>query len=301
MKVVDFKVESIIAKPDVIIPPGVRLIGAEKMWPLTKGQGVVIAIIDTGIDLEHPDLKLNLIGGRNFVPGEDPNNIQCSHPHGVHVAGTICANGRIMGVAPHAKYLVLKVFGKDGNGSNKTIADAFRYAVNWRGPHGERVDIINASLGGPSDDWQLHEALKYAVLNNILCCCAAGNEGDSNVSSYEIGYPAMYQEALSIGAIDFNGKVAMFSNSNPEVDIAAPGDKILSCYPGGAYAELSGTSMATPHVAGMAALYISKFKMRFGRKPTENELYILLKSLTMDIDQVGIDANTGAGLVQPWL
>ena len=301
MKLANFKVLGISDSVSATIPPGIKLIGADQMWKTTKGDGLIAAIIDTGIDINHPDLKQNIIDGISFVPGQKPDYFIDENGHGTHVAGTICANGKILGAAPNAKILVVKVFGADGESSNDCIARGFKYAADWRGPNGETVDVINASLGGPQPDKQLEDAIKYCVNKGILCCCAAGNEGDGVMNTFEYSYPAMYSDACSIGAIDFNLKAAKFTNANNEVDVSAPGYSIVSTYMGSKYAELSGTSMATPHVTGMALLYIGKFMIRFGRKPLENELFTLLKALTRDIEEAGIDPDTGAGLIQQWI
>lgn len=302
MKIADYKVLNIMPTTSATIPPGVKLIGADQMWDFTKrGLNTVVAIIDTGIDINHPDLKQNILAGMSFVPGQKPDQFYDENGHGTHVAGTICANGKLLGAAPMTKMLVLKVFGPSGESDDNTIARAFKYAANWRGPHGEKVNVINASLGGPQPNTVLEDALKYCVSKDILCCCAAGNEGDGNSKTFEYSYPAMYYDAFSIGAIDFKFMTTNFSNTNNEVDVSAPGSNIISTYLNGQYAELSGTSMATPHVAGLSLLYIAKFMNRFGRRPTETELYILVKALSKDIGIPGLDPDSGAGVVQQWL
>ena len=111
----------------------------------------------------------------------------------------------------------------------------------------------------------------------------------------------MYPDVVSVGAVDFSSQVAKFSNTNNEVDLAAPGDHIWSTLPDGKYGALSGTSMACPHVAGMAALYIEKYGRRFNKRPSEEELYLILKVMAKDIGALGIEADTGAGLVSAWL
>ena len=284
------------------VPKGVAQIGAKRLWNESKGEGSVIAVLDTGIDRNHPDLKNNIIGGYNFTTdyNGDKLNYQDNHYHGTHVAGTIAAghDGQgVMGVAPKAKILALKVLTSTGSGNLDWVAQAVRYAIAWRGPSGEKVNVINMSLGAPSYHSGMHSAIKEAVAAGIAVIVAAGNEGDGLGTTDEISYPAYLPEVISVGAVDFHRNVTNFSNTNREIDVCSNGNDILSAYPGGRYAILNGTSMACPHVAGFAALLRGKFKNRFGRFPTEPELYTLLKFSTIDIGEVGIDAQSGAGYI----
>lgn len=282
------------------IPRGVAQMGARRLWKETKGEGTVIAVLDSGVDINHPDLKENIIGGYNFTTdyGGDTSNFMDNHYHGTHVAGIIASKHNkygIVGMAPEAKILALKVLTGQGSGSATWLANAIRYAISWRGPKGEKVNVINISLGTPNYNSNLHSAVKEAVANDIAVVVACGNDGDGDGTTNEISYPAYFQEVISVGAVDFCRNVTLFSNSNPEVDVCANGQDILSTYPGNKYAILNGTSMACPHVAGMCALFRGKFKNRFGRYPTEPELYQLIKFHTIDIGEAGIDAQSGAG------
>lgn len=284
------------------VPRGVAQIGAKRLWNETKGEGTVIAVIDSGIDRNHFDLQENIIGGYNFTTdyNGDTTNYQDNHYHGTHVAGIIAGShdGQgIIGVAPKAKILALKVLRGDGKGSANWTAEAIRYAINWRGPKGEKVNVINMSLGTKSYHSGMHSAIKEAVANDIAVVVAAGNEGDGDSNTFEYSYPAMLPEVITVGAVDFHRNVTYFSNTNPEVDVCSNGQDIISTYPGNRYAILNGTSMACPHVAGLCALFRGKFKNRFGRYPTEPELYHLIKFHTIDIGEVGIDASSGAGYV----
>lgn len=299
IRLLDHVIESITeAQADSFLPEGVAMIAAPRVWKDTKGAGEVVAVLDTGCDIDHPDLAGRIVGGRNFTPDYgDPSNYRDNHYHGTHVAGTIAANGKIMGVAPEAKLLIGKVLTGEGSGDTSWIAQAIRWATSWRGPAGERVTCINMSLGGPGDDPDMHKAIREAIRQGILVVVAAGNEGDGNRFTPETSYPAVYPEVTCVGAVDVKGGIARFSNSNPEVDVAAPGVEVYSLYPGGRYATLSGTSMATPHVSGFAALTNARHRLRLGRPLTEPELYALVKYQTVDVDAAGIDADTGAGLV----
>lgn len=271
------------------IPEGIALIEAPEEWETAAyGEGVVIAVLDTGCQTDHPDLACNIVGGRNFTTdyGGDRECYEDNHYHGTHVAGTVAAayNGQgVVGAAPKASLLILKVLTGEGSGDYQWIIDAIEYALAWRGPRGERVRIITMSLGGPDDASALHEAIIKAVQSQVCVVVAAGNEGDSNPDTPELSYPGSYNEVIQVGAVDFEGRLAPFSNTNNQVDVVAPGVKIVSTYPGSKYGVLSGTSMATPHVAGALALIHNRCEQEFGRPLTEGELYAQLCKRTIPL------------------
>lgn len=286
MKLIPFTVQELV-KESSVVPDGVQMMGVPFMWEQGyQGHDVVVAILDTGCEKEHPDLKERIIDGRNFTTEfRDIFNYADTNGHGTHVAGTIAADGNsgLFGVAPMAKLLICKVLDGDGSGSYEGIINGINYAVNWRGPNGERVRIINMSLGGAEDVPELHEAVKDAVDAGILVVCAAGNEGDANEDTSEYAYPGAYNEVIEIGAVDSRKVLAPFSNNNAELDAVAPGVDILSAFPGSQYARMSGTSMASPHAAGALALLTVKAEKEFGRGLSEAELYAQLIKNTEDI------------------
>lgn len=261
------------------VPPGIRMIQAPSIWRKgIKGENVVVAVLDTGCQIDHPDLQQQIIGGYNFTNDYkgDPDNFSDNNGHGTHVCGTIAAaenDTGVAGVAPKAKLLVLKVLTGSGVGEIKHIVSALKYAVSWTGPQGEKVRVISMSLGGPDDDPALHSAIRDAVKNNILVVCAAGNEGDGNSSTQEYSYPGAYQEVVEVGSVNYLQLPSRFSNTNSEVDLVAPGEQIISTYPHNQYASLSGTSMAAPHVSGALALLIEKYEKKRKRRLTERELF----------------------------
>jgi major intracellular serine protease len=264
------------------VPKGVDMIQAPKVWEKTKGKGVTIAILDTGCDMTHPDLKERVIGGRNFT--RDDKGIKEVYRdyngHGTHVAGTMAATINqkgVVGVAPEANLLIVKVLDRNGSGQYAWIINGIYYAIE------QKVDIISMSLGGPEDVPELHEAIQKAVENNILVVCAAGNEGDGQDSTDEFGYPGSYNEVISVGAINLERQISDFTNSNNEVDLVAPGENILSTYLRGKYAKLSGTSMATPHVSGALALLKALTFESFERELTEPEIYAQLIKRTVPL------------------
>ncbi|MFD0828845.1 S8 family peptidase [Neobacillus sp. M.A.Huq-85] len=265
------------------IPKGVELIQAPEMWEQSTGKGITVAILDTGCDTDHPDLQNRIIGGRNFTQddGGNPAIYEDYNGHGTHVAGTIAAtinNTGVAGVAPEANLLILKVLGKDGSGQYDWIINAIHYAIE------QKVDIISMSLGGPTDVKELHDAIKEAVLSHqILVVCAVGNEGDGDSSTDEFAFPGSYNEVISVGAVDLNRHSSYFTNSNNEVDLVAPGEKITSTFLNGTYATLSGTSMATPHISGALALLKDLSSKQFERVLTEPELYAQLIKRTVPL------------------
>lgn len=289
VKISDFNIEikgnnelnNYILTQQGYVPSNINLISAPLLWNQGyTGKNVKIAVIDTGCCTTHPDLKDNIIGGRNFTSEDngDPNKYEDGNSHGTHCCGVIAGNGHILGVAPNAKLLVLKALGSSGNGNLESIVNAMNYAID------QKVDIISMSLGCTIDVTELQQAVKRAVANNIIVVAACGNSGDGNSETIERDYPSSYPEVVSVGAIDNTRKCAVFSNSNIYVDLVAPGVKIVSTGLNNGYITLSGTSMACPHVAGALALLIEKTTKEFGRKLDECELYAQLIKNTLDLN-----------------
>jgi major intracellular serine protease len=296
-KLPSFKVESLTVNPQEI-PWGVQMVNAPEVWDITKGKGIVVAILDTGIANDHPDLQGRVIAGRNFTVDNnaDPNNFYDNNGHGTHVAGTIAAianNHGVVGVAPEVSLLIGKVLGGDGSGSDLNIVNAIHWATDWRGPNGEHARVISMSLGGPDDVPELHEAVQYAVSRGVVVVAASGNDGDGDVSTSELNYPGAYPEVVEVGAIDNQKQLASFSDTNPQVDVVAPGVNIPSTVPGG-WAMMSGTSMATPHVSGCVAMLIA-LNETAEHQLTEPEIFELLQKSSVNI---GISSNgEGNGLI----
>ena len=267
-----------IKTQDNYIPTGVNMINAPLMWNKGyTGDGVKVAILDSGC-IQHPDLINNIIGGKNFTTEGSETDYNDLNGHGTHVAGIIAGNGKVMGVAPNAKLLILKVLDKTGNGNCQGLYDAINYAIE------QKVDIINMSLGISINVNEIHTMLKKAVDNNICVVCACGNEGDGKAFTDEYSYPAGYNEAISVGAID-NARVnAVFTNSNKEVDLVAHGVNVVSTHLNYGYRSMSGTSQATPHVTGALALLKEYYRKTFEKEPTEVELYAQLIKRTVELN-----------------
>ena len=266
------------------IPPNIAMINPFSLWQQGyTGKDVKVAIIDSGYS-KHSDLDMNIIGGRTFTKEDNgnPNIYNDYNGHSTHICGVICANGHIKGIAPNSKLLILKVLEGNGNGNLESVYNAINYAID------QKVNIMNVSLGCPSDVTELHNAIKRAVNNNIIVCCAIGNSGDNNANTNEIDYPAYYPEVVSVGAIDNSRISATFSNSNIFCDIVAPGVNIVSTHLNNGYIGLDGTSMSTPHVVGAIALLIERFRKVYNREPSYMEIYAQLIKNTIDL---GIDAK----------
>ncbi|SHF12916.1 S8 family peptidase [Desulforamulus putei] len=266
-----------------LIPWGVHYIGAHVCWPETRGQGVKVAVIDSGIDGSHPNLGGNLKGGINLVvPGASYYD---DNGHGTHVAGIIAAAniGRgIVGVAPEAELYAVKVLDQWGEG---TILNAIN-ALDWCLKN--RIHVANMSFGTDKYSSALEEAVRAAHRRGLLIVAAAGNDGGPNT----VDYPSVFDETISVAVVDSRGKLASFSSSGPEVDLLAPGSDIVSTYLWGSYVRLSGSSMATAHITGAAALLKAKY-------PEEDANQLRRRLLSGAQKAKGIDKNlTGAGIVR---
>jgi subtilisin family serine protease len=228
---------------------GISKIQAPAAWNIATGNGAGVCVADTGIDKSHEDLAY--VAGMNFTGGGPFSNPQNSsygdgNGHGTHVAGTIAALDNsvgVIGVAPDAHLYVAKVLDDNGSGWISQIVNGLRWCADQPGVH-----VINMSFGG-GDSTTLSDAIKYAANAGVVLIAASGNSGAS-----QPGFPARYDEVIAVGAANDSDQIASFSNRGEEVN--APGVGVLSTVPGG-YATYSGTSMASPHAAGVAALIIS--------------------------------------------
>lgn len=257
-------------------------IETEKGWTTSKGDdGVIIAVLDTGVQTNHPDLQGKLADGMNIVneqaaPEDDVG-------HGTHVSGIIGAsvnNGEgVAGVSWFNKIMPVKVLDSSGAGSTYAVAQGIIWAVD----HGAKV--INMSLGNYAEADFLHDAIKYAYERDVVLIAASGNDNTERP-----GYPAAYPEVFAVAATNNNKEKASFSNYGDYIDVAAPGDSIASTYPGSQYAALSGTSMASPHVAALAGLIRS-----VNPELTNEEVMEIMRVTAQDLGTEGKDKYFGYG------
>lgn len=282
---------------------GLKKIEAGSAWDTNAGDGVLVAVVDTGVDVSHPDLQPNLWKspsgdyGYNFVEVGQP--MKDGHGHGTHVSGTVAAVGNnqlgVVGVAWRSKVMAVRALDDNGSGSLEDIASGVRFAAD----HGAQV--INMSLGGPSS-MAMTEAVQYAYQLGVVIVVAAGNsQADAMTTS-----PANLPECITVAAYDSKDQQAFFSNFGPKIDVAAPGVDILSTIPntstlgdlypgqivGDHYMRLQGTSMASPHVAGAAALIVSQHPAY-----THEQVRAVLRASADDVDAPGYDLNSGYGRI----
>ena len=225
-----------------------QLLSVPSVWDKTQGNGVTVAVLDTGVDPDHPDLR----GAISKMADFTGDGIEDKSGHGTHCAGVIGARLNrvgLVGVAPKCNLIIGKVLGNSGSGTYDWISDGVDWAVD------QGADIISMSLGGPGSSPRLFTSIHNALAKGKVVVCAAGNSG--SIFSNTIGYPGKFGGVITVAAHDVHGRISGFSSRGGEVDFAGPGEAITSAYSEGRYATLSGTSMATPFVAGICALVMS--------------------------------------------
>ncbi|MBI2626123.1 MAG: S8 family peptidase [Candidatus Nealsonbacteria bacterium] len=280
-------------QPAEVLEWGVDRIDADLAWASSRGFGVNVAIIDTGIDKDHADLVGNLKGGVNFVsksPAKpaDPNKWDDDNGHGTHVAGIVAAVDNeigVIGTAPEAYLWAVKVLDRNGSGYISDVIDGINWAVN----NGMRV--VNMSLGTASDIQALHDAVDAAYNAGLVLVAAAGNSGDGNGTTNEVIYPAKYSSVIAVAATASDDSTPYWSSEGEEVELAAPGVDIRSTWNDGLYNTISGTSMATPHVAGTVALMLKDSVL------SPAEVRAALQAAADDLGAPGRDNFYGYGLV----
>jgi subtilisin len=268
------------------IPWGIDRVKAPQAWNISRGKGIKVAVVDTGIDYTHPDISPNYRGGISFVPTEtDPKDY---NRHGTHVAGTIAAadNGTgVIGIAPSAYLYAVKVLSSGGSGNWSWLIAAIAWCVRT-GMH-----VLNMSLGAEAAPEAVGTMCDYAWKNGLILVAAAGNTG------HDVGFPAKYPSVIAVSAIDSLDVIAPFSSRGPKVELCAPGVNIMSTIPGPTYGNLSGTSMASPHVAGGAALALSTHRWAPSGMAHNVAIRRLLAATTDNLGSPGRDPLFGFGRI----
>ena len=273
---------------------------AETTHAKTRGSGVTVAVVDTGVKSSHSDLSNRVLSGTDYVaPGTSAND---ENGHGTHVAGIIAAvhnNSRgIAGFAPSAKILPVRVLDRNGSGTSANVAKGIIYAAD-RG-----AKVINLSLGSNQSSTAMQSAISYAIGKNVLVVAAAGNSGCGLLGlGAPTEYPASYSGVVGVGAVTQSISRSSFSSCGSWVDVVAPGSSIIStmiqnsvglgCSSSANYCTLSGTSFSTPYVAAAGALAIAH------RGWSQSTVASRLQSTATDLSPAGKDKYTGAGFINP--
>ncbi len=278
---------------------GLRAVGIDPSYRTATGKGSVVAVLDTGVQLGHPDLKGRIADERSFVTGQRVDDL---NGHGTHCAGTIASapvfavsGGVRYGVAPECRLLIGKVLSNEGFGSDVDILAG----ITWAADNGAHV--ISLSLGSARQRGEPFSAPYEYVARHLLdrnpgtlLVAAAGNESDRPYFVETVGNPAACPSVLAVGAVDEYGDVAVFSCADDDhvgiLDVVGPGVDVISSVPGGR-ASYSGTSMATPHAAGVAALW----REYFGVDTTARDLRSVLRNAAW---KFGPSTDHGRGLIQ---
>lgn len=274
-------------QPPQQTPWGISKINADDVWTTNRGQGIDVAVLDTGIDGSHSDLKANVKGGINFVSLRKQTNWADDNGHGTHVSGTIAAANNtvgVVGVAPEANLYAVKVLDRSGSGSISSIISG----IDWAVANG--MEVINMSLGTSSDIQAFHDAVDRAAAAGVVIVAAAGNSGDASSATNNVEYPARYSSVIAVAATDSSNVRSYFSSDGPEVAVSAPGVSITSTTKGGGYGVMSGTSMASPHVAGLVSVMLSA-------NIPASQIRAQLIATADDLGAVGFDTFYGNGLV----
>ncbi|MGH3457446.1 S8 family serine peptidase [Aeromicrobium sp.] len=264
----------------------------------TKGGGIKVAVVDTGVKSSHSDLSGNVLSGRDFVtPGTPANDL---NGHGTHVAGIIAAlannNRGIAGLAPRAKILPVRVLDRNGSGSSADVAKGIIYAAD------QGAKVINLSLGSSSSSTAMQSAVSYAISKNRLVVAAGGNRGCGLLGA-PTEYPAAYSGVVGVGAVSKSISRSSYSSCGSWIDVVAPGDGIIStminnsvglgCSSSANYCKISGTSFASGYVSAAGALAIAE--RGWGQATVARRL----ESTAQDLEASGKDRNTGSGFINP--
>ncbi|MDZ4655649.1 MAG: S8 family peptidase [Coriobacteriia bacterium] len=279
--------------PTQSLPWGIDRINADEAWAITTGDPVKVAIVDTGIDTTHPDLAANVMGGMSAV--NYTRKYTDDNGHGTHVAGIVAALDNsigVVGVGPDIDLYAVKVLNRKGSGYISDIIEGLDWCQS------AEMDVVNMSLGTGVYLQSFHDAVNSLYESGVVVVAAAGNDGNDSA----VNYPAAFPEVIAVGATTQTDTLAYFTCTGPEVELSAPGSNIYSTYKNGGYATLSGTSMASPHVTGAAALVLTRpideSEDDGDRKWDPAEVRARLRAKAEDLGIAGRDPGFGYGLVR---
>jgi subtilisin family serine protease len=282
-------------QPPQVLPWGIHRVAADSVWPLTTADPIKVAIVDTGIQTNHPDLMANVKGGYSAVAYTTKYNDD--NGHGTHVAGIVAGVNNTIGVvgaAPAADLYAVKVLDKQGSGWLSDIIEGLQWSV------ANKMGVVNMSLGTPTYVAAFDTAVQNTIAAGVVVVAAAGNSGPTEGT---VNYPGAFPNVIAVGATDSADNIAWFSSRGPEVTLCAPGSEIFSTYKGSTYATLSGTSMASPHVAGVAALVLNTAPTGVYNADNDGvwqpaEVRAKLIARAQDLGPAGFDSAYGYGMVR---
>lgn len=271
---------------------GIDRIEADLAWEKTEGSKIKVAILDTGIDLGHPDLRKNIKGNINIIkPGKRAKD---DNGHGTHIAGVIAAVNNdigVIGTGPKIHLYAVKILDKKGRGWLSDLIEGLDWCID------NEMQVVNMCFGSTFDNQSFHDAIIGAYQAGITLVASAGNNGEYGGV---IEYPAKYAETIAVSAVDQYGNFAYFSSFGPEIDLTAPGVDIKSTYKKGSYEIMSGTSMSAPHVTGVVALILKTKVKKYDFDGDKRwDPYEIKIKLTETAEALGLDPDKqGAGLVR---
>lgn len=285
--------------PDLIRHPetGVRSLAGETNWgharlnvaklrDLHNGTGIIIGVIDTGCDKNHPDLAPNFLAERDFT-GDGNGDV---NQHGTHTTGTCASKNPLITVATGAKWVHGKALSNAGSGAGTWIASAMQWCFD------QGATVLSMSLGSSGEDPTISAMCRKLADQGAWIVAAGGNSGGNTPNT---DWPGRSPYCLSVAALDQNLQRASFSNVGDKIDTSAPGVQIYSCRPGGGYQQMSGTSMATPDAASMLACFRGALLANGIQIPKVEGMRILLSQRSVDIGTPGDDRETGPGYLDP--
>jgi type VII secretion-associated serine protease mycosin len=250
--------------------PQLAAVSASAAWRVTRGSGVTVAVLDTGVDASVPDLAGSVTVGPDETYGVDPPGYRPPHLHGTYIASLVAGHGSgagrrsgVIGIAPAASVLSVRVILDDSEpgfgefADESAYDDAIGHGIRYAADHG--AGVINMSLGSTAPTRDLRAALAYATARNVVAVAAAGNDGAAQHGYTPFSYPAAFPGVIAVAAVSLHGDRAPFSDDNASVVLSAPGVNVVGAGPGGSYLEADGTSPASAVVAGVAALIRARY------------------------------------------